>query len=88
VRGDYSIHARLKRLEHKLGPSPQAAFAAEFRVVDGDDNERALVYFDETAPAAGGSVEDFVLAMDQLVAKAYAQLAEKIRALPPAATPG
>jgi uncharacterized lipoprotein YmbA len=79
VRGDLAIHARLKRLEHVLGSSPEAAFAVEFRVTDAEDNERLLLIFDEKAPVSGSSVEDFVGAMDQLVAKAYARLTEQLR---------
>ena len=87
VRGDYVVHARLKRLEHRLGSPPQAQLALEFRVVDAADNERAVVLFDDVAPAAGASVEDFVLAMDQLLGKASAQLAERLRAITSAPGP-
>jgi len=87
ARGDYVVHTRLKRLEHRLGSPAQAQFAAEFRVVDAADNERAIVLFDEVAPAAGGSVEDFVAAMDQLVGKAYAQLAARLREVTSAPRP-
>jgi ABC-type uncharacterized transport system auxiliary subunit len=81
LRGDFIVHARLKRLEHRLGSPPQAAFAVEFRIIDAADNERALLSFDEVAPAAGASIEDFVGAMDQLVGKAYAALAARVREL-------
>lgn len=78
-RGDLTVHTRLKRLEHRLGSPPQAVFAAEFRIIDASDNERATLVFDETIAAGGASVEDFVLAMDQLVGKAYGQLVERVR---------
>jgi uncharacterized lipoprotein YmbA len=78
TRGDLTVHARLKRFEHLLGSPSQAAFAVEFRVVDADDNERLQWAFDEKASAGGASVEDFVAAMDQLVAKAYSGLVERL----------
>ncbi len=78
ARGDLTVHPRLKRLEHVLGSSPQASFAVEFRVNDAEDNERLLLDFDEQAPVSGSSVEDFVSAMDRLVGKAYANLAERL----------
>ncbi len=87
VRGDYVVHARLKRLEHRLGSPAQAQFAVEFRIVDAADNERAIVLFDDVAPAAGGSVGDFVLWMDQLLGKACAQLAGRRRELSSPARP-
>jgi ABC-type uncharacterized transport system auxiliary subunit len=88
ARGDFTVRPRLKRLDHQLGGKAQAAFAVEFRVTDAEDNERVLLTFDETAPVGGNSVEDFVAATDRLAARAYDLLVEKIRALPPAATPG
>ncbi len=87
ARGDLTVRPRLKRLDHVLGRR-EAAFAVEFRVTDADDNERLLLSFDETVAAGGSSIEDYVAATDRLAAKAYAALVERIRALPPAATPG
>lgn len=79
ARGDFTLRARLRKLEHLPGSPPQAALAVEFTVTDRDDQPRLTLAFDETAVAAGPSAEDFVAAMDQLVAKAYARLAERLR---------
>jgi len=94
TRGDFTLRPRLKRLEHVLGSPAQAAFAAEYRVTDFDDEDVLQVAFDDKAAAAGASVEDFVAALDPLIGKSYGNLADQlrkaleIRSPPPAAKPG
>jgi uncharacterized lipoprotein YmbA len=80
VRGDLIVRPRLKRFEHVTGGSgPRAAFSAEFTVTDNANNLLFVLDFNDEATAAGSSVEDYIAAMNGLVAKAYARLSERLR---------
>jgi ABC-type uncharacterized transport system auxiliary subunit len=79
VRGDLVIRARLKRFEQVLDAPPRAALAIEVTVSDSANSPRFVLDFSEEAPAAGSSIEDYVVAMNGLIAKVSAQLTERLR---------
>jgi uncharacterized lipoprotein YmbA len=79
-RADYTVRARLRRLEHILAQPPRAVVAIDFAVMDGAGAVREIVEFSAEEAARGGALTDHVAALNVLLGRAFARVAEHLAA--------
>lgn len=90
ARADLVVRPRLRKLEQVLGEGgARAELALQFVVSEPGNQPLFVLEFDQSEAAASAAPEDYVVAIDKLIGRAYNELGQRLTAeLPvPSSTP-
>lgn len=81
---DFVVRAKLRKLDQRLGDNAASAvLAIQFTIEDEHRKVLGVIDFEESAPAGNGAPAEHVKAIDDLAARAFAQLAARLGTMTP-----
>lgn len=81
ARADLVVRPRLRKLEQVLGEqSARAELALQFVVSEPGNQPLFVLEFDQSEAAASAAPDDYVVAIDKLIGRAYNELGQRLTA--------